>query len=77
MKQFCCIFSCVRLFKDYFSSEPERTKMIKDLCDMAIRGTFSTPDCEIFQLKDYENALQNSVKPFTKKSLFVIKSQET
>ena len=61
----------------YFSSEPERTRMIEDLCDMAIRGTFSTPHCEIFQLNDYENALQNSAKSFTKKSLFLMKSQDT
>jgi hypothetical protein len=51
---------------------PERTAMLEDLCEMAKSGVLTTPDCETFQLNDYEAALKNAVSSFTKKSLFLM-----
>ncbi|CAB4017226.1 enoyl-[acyl-carrier- ] reductase, mitochondrial isoform X1 [Paramuricea clavata] len=61
-------------WNEYNLNSPERTMMLEDLCEMAKCGDFTTPDCETFQLNDYENALLNSVSSFTKKSLFLMNS---
>ena len=57
-------------------NSPDRTTMLKELCEMAKSGAFTTPHCDTFQLNEYETAFQNSVSSFTKKSLFLMNSVE-
>ncbi|XP_046841051.1 enoyl-[acyl-carrier-protein] reductase, mitochondrial-like isoform X2 [Xenia sp. Carnegie-2017] len=53
---------------------PGRMAMLKELCEMSIRGGMRSPECKIFKFVDYKNALNNSLSSFTKKSLFVVDS---
>lgn len=57
-------------WNQYNSTSPERSKMLEELCELANCGNFKPPDCETFKLEDFHSALQNSLKPFSKKSLF-------
>ena len=54
--------------------DPERYKMLEDLCDLMSEGKFQSPDCEVFELEDYQKAIENSVKPYSKKSLLQLGS---
>lgn len=62
-------------YLDVVFSDPLREMMLLDLCQMATKfKNFTTPDCETFQLNNFESALHNSVSSFTKKSLFLMDS---
>ena len=68
------IFFMRQLIAFPFILDPERMAMLKELCEMSIRGEMRSPECKIFIFVDYKNALNNSLSSFTKKSLFVVDS---